>query len=51
MQVALERQALQLLLSNCCNDVEMFHKVHPVVESVMAQEAAEVGLVLKSMLK
>ncbi|MEW5310451.1 MAG: hypothetical protein WDW38_002249 [Sanguina aurantia] len=44
LKVALERQALQLLLSKCCNDVEMSHKVQPVVESVMAQEAAEVAV-------
>nr|A8HQ54.1 RecName: Full=Dynein regulatory complex protein 9; AltName: Full=Flagellar associated protein 122 [Chlamydomonas reinhardtii] len=40
-QVASERQALQLLLSNCLNEIEVFGKVQPLVESVMAQQAAE----------
>ena len=39
--MASERQALQLLLSNCLNEIEVFGKVQPLVESVMAQQAAE----------
>ncbi|KAG2444620.1 hypothetical protein HXX76_001364 [Chlamydomonas incerta] len=41
LKVASERQALQLLLSNCLNEIEVFGKVQPLVESVMAQQASE----------
>lgn len=43
-QVAAERQALQLLISNTLNELDVFRKVQPLVESVMAQEAAEVQM-------
>ncbi|KAG2487554.1 hypothetical protein HYH03_013833 [Edaphochlamys debaryana] len=41
LKVASERQALQLLLSQCLNEIEVFGKVQPLLESVMAQEASE----------
>ncbi|GIL95843.1 hypothetical protein Vretimale_1777 [Volvox reticuliferus] len=41
LKVASERQALQLLLSGCLNEIEVFGKLQPLLESVMAQEAAE----------
>ncbi len=40
-QVASERQSLQLLLAGCLNEMEVFGKLQPLLESVMAQEAAE----------
>lgn len=42
--MAAERQALQLLISNTLNELDVFRKVQPLVESVMAQEAAEVQM-------
>ena len=44
-KVAAERQTLQLLLSNTLNELEVFFKIQPVLESVMAQDAAEVRAV------
>lgn len=44
LKVASERQALALLLSNCLNELEMYSKAQPIIESVMAQEAAEVQM-------
>ncbi|GLC39465.1 Dynein regulatory complex protein 9 [Pleodorina starrii] len=41
LKVASERQALQLLLSGCLNEMDVFGKLQPLLESVMAQEAAE----------
>lgn len=43
-KVAAERQALQLLISNALNELDVFRKVQPLIEFVMAQEAAEVQM-------
>ncbi|GAX76182.1 hypothetical protein CEUSTIGMA_g3626.t1 [Chlamydomonas eustigma] len=43
-KVASERQSLQLLISNTLNELDVFKKVQPMIESVMAQEAAEVQM-------
>ena len=43
-KVASERQGLQLLLSNALSDLDVFKKIQPLIESVMAQEAAEVQM-------
>lgn len=44
LKVASERQALALLLSNCLNELEVYSKAQPIIESVMAQEAADVQM-------
>eukprot|EP00197_Chlamydomonas_leiostraca_P007849 CAMPEP_0202859022 /NCGR_PEP_ID=MMETSP1391-20130828/1320_1 /ASSEMBLY_ACC=CAM_ASM_000867 /TAXON_ID=1034604 /ORGANISM="Chlamydomonas leiostraca, Strain SAG 11-49" /LENGTH=393 /DNA_ID=CAMNT_0049538019 /DNA_START=96 /DNA_END=1274 /DNA_ORIENTATION=+ len=43
-KVASERQALALLLSNTLSELEVFHKVTPVLEAVLASEAAKVAM-------
>eukprot|EP00798_Chlamydomonas_sp_ICE-L_P028224 gene28224-31327_t len=43
-KVVSERQALQLLLANSLNELDVFKKVQPILESVMAQEAAEIQM-------
>ena len=43
-KVASERQGLQLLIVNTLNELDVFKKIQPMVESVMAQEAAEVQM-------
>ena len=43
-KVASERQGLQLLINNTLNELDVFKKIQPVIESVMAQEAAEVQM-------
>mmetsp|Transcript_39712 Transcript_39712/g.88232 ORF Transcript_39712/g.88232 Transcript_39712/m.88232 type:complete len:409 (+) Transcript_39712:167-1393(+) len=43
-KVAAERQSLQLLLSTSLNELEGCRRLQPVVESVLAQEAAEVQM-------
>ncbi|KAL6760996.1 hypothetical protein V8C86DRAFT_2545284 [Haematococcus lacustris] len=43
-KVAAERQALSLLLSNALNELEVFRKITPIIESVLAQEAAKVQM-------
>ena len=43
-KVASERQGLQLLISSTLNDLDVFKKMLPLIESVMAQEAAEVQM-------
>lgn len=43
-KVASERQGLQLLISNTLNELDVFKKIQPMVESVMAQESAEVQM-------
>lgn len=43
-KVASERQSLQLLLSNTLSEIDVFKKIQPVIESVMAQEASEVQM-------
>ena len=42
-KVAMERQVLQLLLNNTLGEIDVFSKITPAIESVLAQEAAEVG--------
>lgn len=43
-KVAAERQALQLLISASLSDLEAKLKIQPILESVLAQEAAEVEM-------
>jgi hypothetical protein len=43
-KVASERQSLQLLISSTLNELDVFKKVQPMIESVMAQEATEVQM-------
>ncbi|KAJ9518749.1 hypothetical protein QJQ45_025996, partial [Haematococcus lacustris] len=43
-KVAAERQALSLLLSNALSELEVFRKITPIIESVLAQEAAKVQM-------
>lgn len=43
-KVAAERQALQLLLSVTLSELESKQKIQPILESVIAQEAAEVEM-------
>ncbi|KAG1679939.1 hypothetical protein FOA52_007003 [Chlamydomonas sp. UWO 241] len=43
-KVATERQSLQLLLNNTLHELELFRKAQPLIESVMAMEAAEVKM-------
>eukprot|EP00955_Chlamydomonas_euryale_P046460 353435-Chlamydomonas_euryale.AAC.16 len=43
-KVAMERQSLQLLISRTLHELEVFSKAQPLIESVMAMEAAEVQM-------
>ncbi len=43
-KVASERQSLQLLISNTLTELDGYRKVQPIVESVLAQEVAEVQM-------
>ncbi len=43
MQVAAERQSLCVLLSGVLNELDVFRKITPAVEVVLAAEAAKVA--------